>query len=132
LRHRGGLCGQTELGGDRRDGPGERDIALGEAAGVVAGEQDVHAGVGDREIGMVVHLVRGGTDTARELEALRHRARAERGLKRLQQHAPVVQAVACADLAGGELVLLLVHVTNLAKECRPETEAGPGAGATAL
>ena len=87
----GRFGGDPQLGGDRRDRAGHLDIVRGEAVGVVGGQQDVDTRVGDRQIGMVVRRVGRSADAGRELEALGHRARVERGLQRAQQHPPVVQ-----------------------------------------
>ena len=98
------LRGDSELRGDRRDRPGKVYIAGGEPVGVVGGEQDVDAWIGDCQIGMVVHLVGSGADASCELDALGHRAGAERRLQGAQQHTPVLQSLALADLCGRALL----------------------------
>ena len=121
LCHRRRLRGEPEVGADGRDGAGESNIAFGEATGVVAGEQDMDAGIGDGQIRMVVHLVRRRADAPGELQTLGHGAGAERRLQRAQQHPPVVETLALADLGARELVLLLFHAAYLAKRSRPAT-----------
>ena len=77
---------------------GQRGVAVGEPAGVVAGEAHVQAPVAEVEVGMVVGRLGRVGDLADEGDRVDEGRGHEPGLDPLQQDAPVGQVVAAGEL----------------------------------
>ena len=87
--HIGWRSGHALLGGELGDPAGQRDVTVGDAAGVVAGELDVEMRVAQVEVGVVVGLLRGVADGVEEAQAVGEVAGTEAGVEGRAEEAPV-------------------------------------------
>ena len=78
--------------GEVTDPPGELHIAGGDAARVVADQRDVDVRIGERDVGVVLRLLRGGADGGDQREPLAEISGLKVGVQPLCQVAPVGQA----------------------------------------
>ena len=88
-----GVAATPSSCGDRADPPGERDVALGDAAGVVAPQPHQDGRPRQRHVGVVVGLLGGRTDACDEVEARREAAGLVPRLEGAHDEHPVGEAL---------------------------------------
>ena len=103
----------AQLGRDLADPPGHRDVAAGDAAGVVADQTDVDEGPGEGQVGVVVGLLGRGADAVDELEAGREPTRLVPRLDHADQPLPVGELLG-GDLLAGQLRGVRSHAADSA------------------